>query len=233
MDTLIIDHREPEYLIDAVSFVANQEPGLKFFIDKLEYGDYLFLFDSFKLGIERKEVGDLLNSLAADRLRPQLAGLLTTVNTPYLLIEGALSQSPDGHIIAGGRETQWRASALHAFLYSIQEQHIRLALVPSQKALPERLMGLYRYYANPDHHDLTNDRYGVLHFRSNPSVEMLSQVPGIGYDTARKLLKTFGTVADVGAASVEELQKAPGIGKQKAYEIHAAFHTPYREKKVS
>jgi excinuclease ABC subunit C len=52
----------------------------------------------------------------------------------------------------------------------------------------------------------------------------LDEVPGVGPQRKRALLKRFGSVAGLREAAVEELASVPGIGEALAETIHKALH---------
>jgi excinuclease ABC subunit C len=57
-------------------------------------------------------------------------------------------------------------------------------------------------------------------------VSMLDDVPGLG-DTRRKaLMKKFGSLKRLRAASLEELMTVPGIGRRTAEAVQAAIAEP-------
>lgn len=51
----------------------------------------------------------------------------------------------------------------------------------------------------------------------------LTEIPGVGPELAKKLLKHFRSVARIKSASVEEILEAPGVGPQIAKRIHSHF----------
>ncbi|QNG35364.1 excinuclease ABC subunit UvrC [Geodermatophilaceae bacterium NBWT11] len=73
-------------------------------------------------------------------------------------------------------------------------------------------------------------RFAITYHRQKRSagmlVSMLDDVPGLG-DTRRKaLMKEFGSLKRLRAASVEELTRVPGIGKRTAEAVLAAITDP-------
>ena len=72
-------------------------------------------------------------------------------------------------------------------------------------------------------------RFGVTFhrkLRSKVSIaSSLDQIPGIGPDRKKKLLKHLGSVKRIRKASLKELVAVPGIGKDTAKTIHRHFQT--------
>ncbi len=60
--------------------------------------------------------------------------------------------------------------------------------------------------------------------RSTAIASQLSEVPGLGPKRVQALLKHFGSVARLRAASTEEIGSAPGVGSQLAAQIHSFLH---------
>jgi excinuclease ABC subunit C len=73
-------------------------------------------------------------------------------------------------------------------------------------------------------------RFAITYHRQKRStsmlVSLLDDVPGLG-DTRRKaLMKRFGSLKRLRAASVEELMEVPGIGRRTAEAVQAAIAEP-------
>ncbi len=67
-------------------------------------------------------------------------------------------------------------------------------------------------------------RYGITFHRKlrnkNSLTSVLDEIPGIGAERKKVLLKHFGSLKRIKLATEAELTKAPGIGKELAGEIH-------------
>ncbi|PII86185.1 excinuclease ABC subunit C [Leucobacter sp. OLJS4] len=68
--------------------------------------------------------------------------------------------------------------------------------------------------------------------RSTAISSQLSEIPGLGPKRVQALLKHFGSVARLRAASPEEIASAPGVGDQLAEQIHRHVHAPAAGKLV-
>jgi excinuclease ABC subunit C len=80
-------------------------------------------------------------------------------------------------------------------------------------------------------------RFAITYHRQKRStsmlVSLLDDVPGLG-DTRRKaLMKKFGSLKRLRAASIEELMTVPGIGRRTAETVQAAIAQPEAEPEES
>jgi excinuclease ABC subunit C len=70
-------------------------------------------------------------------------------------------------------------------------------------------------------------RFAIAHHRQRRAKAMtgsaLDDIPGLGPTRRRALLKTFGSVKKLRAASAEEIANVPGIGPATAQSIVAAL----------
>ena len=73
-------------------------------------------------------------------------------------------------------------------------------------------------------------RFAITYHRKKRSaaltVSELDDVPGLGQARRATLLRHFGSVRKVGAATVAEIAALPGFGQRTAEAIHAALHQP-------
>ncbi|HET8560114.1 MAG TPA: excinuclease ABC subunit UvrC [Marmoricola sp.] len=73
-------------------------------------------------------------------------------------------------------------------------------------------------------------RFAITHHRSRRSKSMvesiLDDVPGLGEVRRKTLIKHFGSLRKLRAATVEEIAEVPGIGPRTATAIHLAVSTP-------
>jgi excinuclease ABC subunit C len=71
-------------------------------------------------------------------------------------------------------------------------------------------------------------RFGVTYhrlLRSRSALKTgLEDIPGVGPKRRQVLLKHFGSLAKVKAATVEEIAETPGVSEALAQEIHAFLH---------
>lgn len=114
---LIVDSREPQDLKQRIMDVI---PTAQ--VEKLAASDYLiFDEDGHSIGIERKEVNDLVRSMMQRKLKRQLDAL-SQFDRGILLIEGSWNVCPDGSLWMGSRRSGWRPQAVQSILLALQEQ---------------------------------------------------------------------------------------------------------------
>lgn len=91
-------------------------------VEYLPSGDYLFFDqDGHSLAIERKEIKDLLHSLAQRKLKRQLQGL-AQFDRGILLIEGNWTVKPNGTLFVHNVRSSWQPQSIQAILLAVQEQ---------------------------------------------------------------------------------------------------------------
>ncbi len=90
--------------------------------------------------------------------------------------------------------------------------------------LPRSSEGLYRLQRVRDE----AHRFAITYHRAKRGAAMrsseLDDVPGLGPARRATLLKSFGSVRKLGAATVEEIAAVPGFGRRTAEAVHRALH---------
>ena len=73
-------------------------------------------------------------------------------------------------------------------------------------------------------------RFAITYHRQKRStsmlVSLLDDVPGLGETRRKALMKQFGSLKRLRAATVEELMAVPGIGRRTAEAVQAAIAEP-------
>ncbi|MCY7301752.1 MAG: hypothetical protein LH654_01700 [Thermoleophilia bacterium] len=160
--------------------------------------------------IERKTVPDLHKSLVDRRLWSQVAALRHDSRRAYLLVEGVdLDRGPVP------------ARAIRGALFKVLDNGIRLLSTASPEDTALWLHVLARQEQRRIEHraPVTTGRRPIV---VSP-VGLLSAIPGISIDVAKALLRTFGSIAEIAAASKSDLQSIPGIGPERAAALHNAL----------
>jgi len=183
---------------------------------KLAIADYWFFTHDFKkVGIERKEIGDLLNSIG-DKLSRQLENQLDHYDLNILLLEGSWKKVSSGEILTA-RGIQYQTwTMVWNYLRRWQDKGVTLELTISEGHTIQRLNELFALYQKPyslsaKTKDFTDER--VLAFPS-----------GCRGKTAMDCLEYFGSLAVIASVFPEELEEVNGVGSKKALAIYDHFH---------
>lgn len=117
---IILDSREPMDL-QANLICTLGQPNVT--VRAIPTGDVLmFDHDGCSVAIERKTIGDLINSFTSGRLDAQL-GRLSALSYPILLVEGRFRADKRGKVLIGSsKTTDMGYAALQAKLWSIQRR---------------------------------------------------------------------------------------------------------------
>jgi ERCC4-type nuclease len=183
--------------------------GLKVQFATLDIGDYVIPSGYV---IERKAVGDFVNSLFSGRLFEQAERLSKVYEAPLILIEGDLQNTVD---MLPNPRSIWGAFATLIFTHGARIFFTRdrqqtadfiytLAVRGGSAAVRPRLYKKVR-----------------LKTIEEARIGLLSSLPGIGPKLAHRLLHHFGSARKVFLASVAELTTVEGIGRMKATRIAA------------
>jgi len=200
---VIADSREPKSVLKALDEQVELE------IRTLEVGDYVI---SSRVAIERKTVQDFFNTLFQRReLFSQLKDLASAYERPVLIVEG-------GDLFSSGRQVH--PNAIRGMIAHIT---VDLQMPILYTYSPEDTASLIAALATREQ---IAKRKGIsVHGkRSTMTLQeqqeyIISAIPNVGIETARALLKHFGSVEKVLTAPVEELIKVKGVGKKTASAI--------------
>jgi len=196
---IIIDSRERD--AEYVDWLrSNQEVQIKL----LESADIIV----HDLAIERKTIPDFFSTLREGRLFKQLREMKHRFPRQLLIIEGRgmrlhLDNEPLMalyiRICAG-----WQIPILH----TRDGRHTADVIVQIANQDVRAPAGLMRPRPR-------NPAYAT----KEPSLRMLTEIPGIGPKRAVALITHFSTISAIMSASESELRKVPGIGRTHAASI--------------
>lgn len=189
------------------------------------------------VGIERKRITDLLQSLTTGRLSGhQLPGLVEDYAYRWLLVEGSYRESEDGWVEMPRRTkneiVRLRYSALENFLITIQLKgglHVHRTWDLEESCA--WIDALYRWWTKKEFtehrsHLATHQAadYAVF-FRPSLVHRMAMQLPGIDDGRAPDVARKFPTVKEMVEAEVKTWQSIPGIGPKIAANVVKAMRT--------
>lgn len=218
----------------------------------LQFGDFSFIGQGpdglpQSIGIERKRIGDLLNSIDSGRLSGyQLIGLLNTYTHVYLLVEGLWRPSPQDGVLETYRQGRWLPLSHGRRRYMAREVvnycqtlaticSVKLWLTSTPQESAHWLSCLYQWWQK----DWTKHRAHLQFHEHGPQltdsctgipIATLTRPPvvarvareladGVGMDKARALAAKFCSVMSLVMASEKDLREVKGVGKVLAERI--------------
>lgn len=177
------------------------------------------------VGVQRKERGDLMSSLADGRLGEQIAKLRALPRS-HLIIEGRLSYTTDGTLMGSGKYgRELTREYMDGVLWSVQNAGTWVSYTDSLGETCDMLEHLAKWWAKDKHRGLATRgpvtaTWGVPDARDY-QIHLLTGIPNVGPELAGRILDRFGGLPfrwrdDV---TVKTLCEVVGVGKVKAEKI--------------
>ena len=190
---IMIDSREPEY------FQKLKFGGVPTMVTMLDTGDAQAVTDDgCTLIFERKTLSDFLNTLAEDRLFPQLARMTELKNAqlygeslnywPYLIITDPITADHNGKVIAERGVTGWTYSSVMGTLLSIQELGVFVVFCNGQNDYQDCILRIGKRSRAPEMR-IPSPRVAKM---LGPKMDFLTGIPGIGIEKAQEILDWAG-----------------------------------------
>jgi ERCC4-type nuclease len=217
MDMITVDTRENEKHPEIA--VKLKSERIEVNVELLEYGDFFVRGLERNLIIERKSVLDLCHAVP-HRLFTQVLGLVCVENAePRLLIEGSLDEAT--------HQTRWTRNSMLGVLVSVEEDfHIPIFTVPALSWVPNFLASVQHNIGTPKEKKFFSLQVKPrLRTKDDMSRCVIEGFKGVGPSTADLLLKAYGSVHGICAASAESLVDA--VGNKKAAIIYDVIHHEY------
>lgn len=188
--------------------------GFQTEIAELPVGDYRIGDD---LAIERKDANDFALSVMDGRLFGQAELLASTFQHTAVIVEGDLAD------IYSRIEPEALAGALSSLVIFFR---IPVITVRNEEATA-RLIGRLGKHATEGLGYEIALRAGKPKHDGGLAQYLVEGLPGVGAETARRLIQHFGSASRVFGASKDELQQVRGIGAKTASGIRSALeYTP-------
>ncbi len=206
---IIIDNRERN--LEIIEGLCGCGVDLSF--AQLPVGDYIV---SERMCIERKTVSDFENSIIDNRLFEQLERLKSGFEKPILILEGIESDHRLANNVIVGTMIKLYTD------YNVQ--------IIRSKDAAETASILSKFADREQNADKKEPRILGLkkaHTTYQWQILILSSMPGVGPNLARRLLEHFGTLKDLANADVKQLMDVEKIGKKKAQAIHDVLNARF------
>jgi len=213
---IIIDTKEPPSIYAEFLTQWSIEPKFAPFTilnQNLPCGDFMFR----SLGAERKELGDAIASIHSARIFKQEFKMYHNFEVKYLLIHGNLNEYEEKDL-KGLYTTLADARFRYGFeslIFPNIELLIRHFLMMCRK-MAGNLKPKWRW---------TMPVIGI----EDEIPCMLEGVYGMGPKTARKVLKAFGSIANIVKQNEMGLRAVKGLPAKLAEHLYAVLHSEYKE----
>lgn len=208
---------------------------------RLEYADFAFSGQGpngpTNIGVERKGIMDLLQSMVSGRLSGhQLIGLKDNYDFVYLLVEGVWRPDRNsGVLMRTNGAGKWVAAAqgsrrfmardVYCFLQSLQVIcGVMVIQTSNQWETGKWLDSVYGWWQkgwedHKSHLQWQKPKTFANLRKPNLVTRMAAQLDGVGWDKARKIGEAFSDPLDLVTATEAELKAIDGIGKKLAQTI--------------
>jgi Fanconi anemia group M protein len=210
---ITVDHRE--YRSNVVKNLAIK--GVNIEPSQLDVGDYVL---SSRIGVERKNVDDFLESLISGKLFKQVSQLKEAYSRPLLILEGEnlLTSRNISH------------NAIFGSIASISVDY-GIPIISTKDA--GETADLLNVIAKREQREAKKP-VAIRGEKTQMSLRerqqfLIEGLPNVSAVIARRLLDHFGSIRDIANASERELCEVDGVGKNIASEIIRVLNSNYLE----
>lgn len=210
---IVVDNRE--YRSNVVKNLTIK--GIDIEPQQLDIGDYIL---SSRIGVERKNVDDFLESLITGKLFKQISQLRDAYSRPVLILEGEnlLTKRNISH------------NAIFGSISSISVDFgVPVLMTKDEMETADLLKVIATREQKKD-----NKAVAVRGEKPQMSLKerqqyLIEGLPNVSAVLAKRLLNHFGSVRDIANASEEELMQVSGVGRSIATDIIKVLNTDYFE----
>jgi len=210
---IVVDNRE--YRSNVVKHLTIK--GIDIEPHQLDVGDYIL---STRIGVERKNVDDFLESLISGKLFKQISQLRDSYSRPVLILEGEnlLTKRNISH------------NAIFGSISSISVDFgVPVLMTKDEMETADLLKVIATREQKKD-----NKVVAVRGEKPQMSLKerqqyLIEGLPNVSAVLAKRLLTYFGSVRGISNASEEELMQVAGVGKGIATEIIKVLNSDYFE----
>lgn len=219
----LVDSREKEKIVKAIV----QRKGIPHRITALAAGDFALRKTTPPVetivGIERKSVQDLVQSIQSQRLFNQCERMTRRYRIPMLFISGSIA---DYLQRMGQMKLRVNTNVIYGSISSLMVRGgIQVAWFPDDVTLVDVA---YRVCVK-----VSEGKYGTgldnrpKYLGYSPK-QVLMQVPGVNSTVADRMLAKFGSLRVIAVTNVNRLSSVDGIGDKTAEKIHKLFNKDCR-----
>lgn len=234
MGLIEVDSREGSRELIPLLTAYSSGKGVQIKSTTLEFADFAFNgkgpHGKCRVGIERKRLQDLINSMRTGRLSGhQLPGLLESYDYIWLLVEGIFRGNPETGILEEAKYKSWRPVSIgktrfmlaevENFLTSIAVQTpVKIKTCDTIHSTALAILNMYSWW-NKDWRahkscKVIYDPFPARALMLKPSIvqKVANQLPGVGWEKSGAVDTYFDSVFDMCTATPQDWQRLPGIG---------------------
>lgn len=177
--------------------------------------DFLYYTKLGMVGVQRKEYGDLINSVMGDRVYRE-CWLMKQLDIGIWVIEGRPQWTSDGQLVS---RQKWTVHQHLGVIFSLQSRGFWVASTESLTGTANLLTYLSTW--------LDKDSHSGLDVRPNPqsefgvttekdwAIHLLQGFPMMGPKTASSLYTSLGLPLEF-TCTLDQLKTVPGVGPKRA-----------------
>gem|GEM_PF-713639 len=218
---LYVDSREP--WDNVKKWFEKQGFDIELKRTTLEIGDYLISTPNIEISIERKEVGDYINSLQTGRLNNQLFQLSTNYEISFLMIHGSLTNA----LFERNVNRDSIISSIVGSCFKISSSGrcgvIQTLFFETPYDVAAAIYYLHEKAEKGDYFRLPKP-FGNKIDSKTCMATLLCCIPGVGEERAKLLAEKFPTLKSLVNAKIIDFMEVEGIGKITAQKIYNFIH---------
>lgn len=202
---VVVDSREP----NDIKYMCDNMFDMEFELEALKCGDFaLYFYDKPVMGIERKTVGDFVNSIVDSRLWVQSDKMKLEYDTSFYFVSGSINDDIYNH--------DFNVSSIFASIASlVVRRGVSLVWFERDDHLIECLNYFFIKITQGKYGDIISKRNMNDVFKGNDHYTLL-KLPYINNHMAVELLSRFGNINNIQHATIDELIQVRGIGEKRA-----------------
>lgn len=184
------------------------------------------------IGVQRKEVNDLVSSITDGRLAMQVQQMPQCLMS-VLLIEGKMQWSMDGELMSGWGDTLTK-DAMESLFWSIQSTGVHIMYTESLKTTVDWCVRFEQWAKKPEHTSLASrtgpdgDVWGKVGNRQWAK-HLLMGFMGVGPKLADAIIDQFGGVPLQWTVTEDQMQQVHGLGPKRIASLFAALRKGFHE----
>jgi ERCC4-type nuclease len=175
------------------------------------------------IGIQRKELSDLVASIRDGRLSKELLQMATSpLSGKYLLVEGTVRETNSGNLYLGRRASNFSFDSFRGILLGIQAQNCHVIYSESVDDSVRRIKQLESFW-NKEHFGLSRPKPSGDWGKADThefQIHILTSFPGVGRKMAERILSHFNGIPIHWDCEEWQLTEIEGIGDKKAKSIY-------------